>query len=223
MAAPGSCSRMSKREAATGTDRGPSGSPASRQLLRVASGFVAISYLAGCGGSHPPASRSDPRASSQSAALSRAAAESAATYARHVVASPVSALLQGLRDSRITSAAQVGGNFVACGGPRTELTYSDSITTPTIASMPVAVLTRKVVAILRADGWQLTSVNLAQMPGPVQSQPHPDYRMKRPGLDGAANILPGQTSGSQAIIFVNSACFNAGPIAAQLQGTPPGN
>lgn len=194
----------------------------SRWLLRLAIGLLAISYLAGCGGSHPPASRSDPRAPSRPPALSRSSAESAATHARNVVTSPVSALLRGLRDSQITGDAQLGGSYVSCGA-RMEVTYSVSITTPTIASMPVAVLTGKVAAILRAGGWRLTAVNLAQTSGPIQSQPHPDYRMKRPGLDGAANIIPGQTSGSQAIIFVNSACFYAGPIAAQLEGTPPGS
>jgi hypothetical protein len=41
--------------------------------------------------------------------------------------------------------------------------------------------------------------------------------MARLDLHGATNILPDPQVGAEALIFINSPCFNGGPIATSLE------
>jgi hypothetical protein len=80
----------------------------------------------------------------------------------------------------------------------------------------MATLSKTLTRVLRADGWTVAGVDLRKLRSPLPTVPHPAYQLSRSGLQGAANVLPARV-GAQALIFIDSACFDPGPLAKVLE------
>ncbi len=111
----------------------------------------------------------------------------------------------------------LGGSYLPCATRSTRLKFTEAITVRPSAATTTGQLTSKIVAVLHADGWQLVNVDMSKMRLPLGALPHPLYRMHRSGFTGEANILPYPQRGAEALIFVNSACFEAGSASQSLE------
>jgi hypothetical protein len=144
-------------------------------------------------------------------------AASAAERARAGVEPQARALLRGLRSVRILPFKPVTGSYVPCGVRSTRLLYSADIFAEPAVPLNMASLGREVAAVLRVQGWKVATVNLRGVHVPLPTVPHPAYQLSRAGLQGVINILPRHRTGSQALVFVQSPCFDAGPMSGGLQ------
>jgi hypothetical protein len=93
--------------------------------------------------------------------------------------------------------------------------YSAALFARPAAAMGARALSAAVTRILRAAGWKVTPIKLPE--GPLPTVPHPAFLMSRARLQGAMSILPDRGTGSQLLIFLNSRCFEPGPLSRVLQ------
>ncbi len=183
----------------------------SQRFSRVLAGMLALSALAGCGGT-----------SSRASTVIRA--WTAAARARGQIEPYGNILARRLRETHVSGSAKSVGAYMTCPSGSDRMAYNETITVQPSESTTVPGLGRQLTAMLRAEGWTLISVDMTKMRLPLDSPPHPLYRISQRGLRGAANILPSPNSGAEALVFMHSSCFDAGPIAPSLgHGTPPLN
>jgi len=117
----------------------------------------------------------------------------------------------------VPPSSPAAGIYVSCDDRSARLGYEADIFARPATHMGMASLGRQVATVLRASGWRVAFVDLRKQHSPFPTVPHPAYQMTGHGLDGVINVLPARRSGSQALIFVESPCFDPGPIAKALE------
>jgi hypothetical protein len=176
---------------------------------RLTATFLAGALLAGCGEA-PFMARAHPARTDQGVA--------AAARARAQVEPSVRALTASLRAMRNDASPAVAAAYAKCGpGSARRLSYNVNLTEIPTTRTSVTGLATQVAGMLRSAGWQLIFVDLRKIHFALPTQPHPVYQMTRQGLHGAANIVPDAQVGAEAIIFVDSPCFDAGSAATGLE------
>jgi hypothetical protein len=184
------------------------------RLMRVAVSVIlgpALGALAACG------------APSHGADASRHSTESPATAnrswisGRNEVEDYTSSLAGALQSAHLNRQPGLAGAFTACSGHADGVTYSEPMVVRPAGRLTLTALGHVIAQVLQQDGWHVLDVNMSAMHLPLGSQPHPLYRFSRIPLQGAANIVPFAATGAEAIMFVNSQCFDAGAAAEALE------
>jgi hypothetical protein len=70
-------------------------------------------------------------------------------------------------------------------------------------------------AALNADGWSVIAVDIRKIRQPIPVT-HPIERITFGELHGALNIVPYAATGAEALMFLNSPCFDVGTLASEL-------
>src|ERR1700759_4514816 len=82
---------------------------------------------------------------------------------------------------------QLGAPFVACRLGSTQLRYSRTIAVRPAQPMPVPAMAIRTAAAMRAAGWHVRSVNMAEMHIPAGAGPHPLYYFIRAPANAEAD------------------------------------
>ena len=172
---------------------------------------LGVAVAAGCGAAGHPSSPApgpahlDPAVSRLSARMQAETAQSTQSLARGVTQEHAGGLIQ------------LGAAFVACRLGSTQLRYSRTIAVRPAQPMPVPAMAIRTAAAMRAAGWHVRSVNMADMHIPAGAAPHPLYYFSRAPTTGAANVIQFNQTGAETVVIINSPCFNAGRSAQTLQ------
>jgi len=189
---------------------GLSVTPARRVLLCIVL-TLGVAVTAGCGAAGHPSTHTpgavlpDPAVSQMSARMQAETAQSTRSLARGVAQMHAGGLMQ------------LGAAFVACRLGSTELRYSRTIAVRPGQRMSVPVMAIRTASAMRAAGWRVRSVNMADMHIPAGAAPHPLYYFSQAPTTGAANVIQFNQTGAETVVIINSPCFNAGPLAKTLQ------
>jgi hypothetical protein len=173
--------------------------------LRVGAGLLAVSVLAGCAQAEVTGHGSS--GSAAPAATVTVQAITPAVRARTGVAAASRALARELGAAGLVLAPTTAGTYVRCDPGSAQVLYSADLVARPATRSGVAKLNTQMTAVLRAGGWQVAPVDLRKQHFPFVTVPHPASRMNRRGLHGALNVIPDQSAGSQAVVFVESPCF----------------
>lgn len=165
-------------------------------------GSVAV---AACGSGHVAAGRPVPvgqamRAGTWSSAVGAQAAALVTAIDRHHLGRDV----------------QGWGVYSPCAPAARLMSYGQSVSFQSLTGMSAQRLNRLLVATLRQAGWKVTVLDVARISQPFPVR-HPIDHLSRNRVSGAINVQASKGAGPQALIFLNSACFNAGSHAAALQ------
>lgn len=136
--------------------------------------------------------------------------------ARSQVRRYAAALVTAVEHSRRSRIQAIFGTYRSCPAGKGLITYSDSITVTAEVPATLPAFSHEIAGMLRSEGWRLVSVDFAKSHLELGSTNHPLYNMRQLRMSGAANILPYQSDGAGALIFMNSPCINAGSLAARL-------
>jgi len=183
--------------------------------LLLGSGLLtALGMLTGCG---PAVAAGHGAVSPQRSTAEITGQEAAglAARARADVAPLAQDLSRRLRSAGVPLSAAPTGTYVPCGAEDARLMYSAGLFARPAAAVGARALSGAVTRILRAAGWTVRPVKLAE--GPMPTVPHPAFLVNRARSQGAVSILPDPRTGSQVLIFLNSRCFGPGPLSRVLQ------
>lgn len=126
---------------------------------------------------------------------------------RNEVEGYANALVAALRPVHVSRVLGPAGIFVSCDSKKQRVAFSQAIMVRPGQPRPVSALGQLVAGALKHAGWSVVSVNMTTMHVPLDSTPHPLYRLRMHDVTGAANIVPYSQTGSEALIFLNSACI----------------
>jgi hypothetical protein len=170
-----------------------------------------VALTAGCGAPDHPSSHA-PDAAHPNPAVSRMSGR-----VRTETAQSTQSLSLGAAQEHAGALVQLGAAFVACHLGSAELRYSRTIAVRPGQRISVPAMATRIVAAMRAAGWRVRSVDMADMHIPAGAAPHPLYYFSRAPTTGAANVIPYNETGAEALVIINSPCFNAGPLSKTLQ------
>lgn len=177
----------------------------------MGAGLLAVGILAGCAQGGAGEHRTDGAAAPTAAATIQAAGPAVqatpAVQARVAVTAASAVLAHRFRAAGLVLAPVRAGTFVRCRPGSARALYSADLLARPAARTSEAGLSARLTATLRAAGWRVTPIDLQKEHLVIATVAHPAYRMSRPGLLGALNVLPDRRAGSQALVFVESPCF----------------
>lgn len=136
-----------------------------------------------------------------------ASPDPSAAQVQNEVEGYATALVATLRRVHVSRVPGPAGTFVSCDSKKQRVAFNQAIMVRPGQPRPVSALGQLVAATLRHAGWSVISVDMTTMHVPLDSAPHPLYRLTMHDVSGAANIVPYSQTGSEALIFLNSACI----------------
>lgn len=178
-----------------------------RQAAACAVLALGTALAAGCGasGQAPGKAYSDPAVTRVSAQMRTETGQSTQSLSR------------GAAQRHAGEVVELGAAFVACHRGSAQLRHSRTIAVRPSQRMSMPVLAARMVAAMLEAGWRVRSVSMTSMHIPAGAAPHPLYYVSRASTTGAVNVIPYTSTGAEAVVFINSPCFDAGPLYQTLQ------
>jgi hypothetical protein len=139
-----------------------------------------------------------------------------AAHMRAETTQSVQFISRGVEEVHAGELVELGAAYVGCQANSTEMRYSQTMVVRPGRRTSVPALASSLVSAMRIIGWQVRSVNMANMNVPIGT-PHPLYYFSHVDATGAMNVLPYAETGSEAIMFVNSPCFDAQSMYQALE------
>jgi hypothetical protein len=109
------------------------------------------------------------------------------------------------------------GEYSACSPTAPMVSYGQSLSVQSPTGMSNRSFNRLLVTTLRQAGWKVIVLDVAKI-HQIVPVTHPIDHVSKRGVYGAVNVQTLRKSGTEAVIFLNSACFDASRDAAAVHG-----